>query len=186
MRERLQLAREKGIPSDRREPTSKRETSPVRQWKPMVLSVRPEIRVITHRHRFYITAGKGERYRLSANLFLGKLPGFALVNGQTGLIRIQVRDQLNGSFKRVPCDNRSAMLGPRVPSSAAVICASDHSKTQTVIAAALLGFALSVFAVELHGGNGVFAHYAFELSKAIHLFDSIMYSQPNCRRSSSE
>jgi hypothetical protein len=85
MRERVRLEREKGTLADRRESTSKKETSPTRQWKPMVLSVRPEIRVITHRHRsgcrfvetrleedckckkcFYITAGKGERYRLSA------------------------------------------------------------------------------------------------------------------------
>jgi hypothetical protein len=32
----------------------------------------------------------------------------------------------------------------------------------------------SVFAIELNGGNGVFAHSAFELGKAIHFCDSVI------------
>jgi hypothetical protein len=66
-------------------PSSQTERGPARRQKRMALSVRPEIRVITHHHRpgcrfvetrreedckckkyFYITAGKGEQYRLSA------------------------------------------------------------------------------------------------------------------------
>ncbi len=41
----------------------------------------------------------------------------------------------------------------------------------------------TVLAIELHCGDGVFAKAAFELGKAIHLFDGVMSHSFNCRRS---
>jgi hypothetical protein len=45
-----------------------------------------------------------------------------------------------------------------------------------------LNAASGVLAIELHCGDEVFAKAAFELGKAIHLFDGVMSHSFNCRR----